>query len=85
MSDSDDVSDPSPPPPFFLCSLTVFPEDESSGLHGFLNVIVHSASGLKQSLSESFTFNLVQTTQRQNECDVTTELSYTASFLLSFK
>lgn len=31
---------------------TVFPEDESPGLHGFLNVIVHSASGLKQSLSE---------------------------------
>jgi len=42
----------------FLSSLTVFPEDESPGLHGFLNVIVHSASGLKQSLSESFTFSL---------------------------
>uniref|UniRef100_A0A8C6P3M1 BCR activator of RhoGEF and GTPase n=1 Tax=Nothobranchius furzeri TaxID=105023 RepID=A0A8C6P3M1_NOTFU len=27
-------------------------EDESSGLYGFLNVIVHSASGLKQSLSD---------------------------------
>ncbi|KAA8584182.1 hypothetical protein FQN60_007967, partial [Etheostoma spectabile] len=26
-------------------------EDESPGLHGFLNVIVHSASGLKQSLN----------------------------------
>ncbi|XP_063066303.1 breakpoint cluster region protein isoform X3 [Engraulis encrasicolus] len=26
-------------------------EDESTGLHGFLNVIVHSASGLKQSLN----------------------------------
>lgn len=27
-------------------------DDESSGLYGFLNVIVHSASGLKQSLSK---------------------------------
>lgn len=26
-------------------------DDESPGLYGFLNVIVHSASGLKQSLS----------------------------------
>lgn len=38
---------------FFLCALTASPEDESSGLYGSLNVIVHSASGLKQSLSES--------------------------------
>lgn len=29
-----------------------FTEDESSGLYGFLNVIVHSASGLKQNLSK---------------------------------
>lgn len=28
------------------------PDDEPTGLHGFLNVIVHSASGLKQSLSK---------------------------------
>uniref|UniRef100_A0AAR2KBI2 BCR activator of RhoGEF and GTPase n=1 Tax=Pygocentrus nattereri TaxID=42514 RepID=A0AAR2KBI2_PYGNA len=28
-------------------------EDESPGLHGFLNVIIHSASGLKQSLSDA--------------------------------
>uniref|UniRef100_A0A8C8JJN4 BCR activator of RhoGEF and GTPase n=1 Tax=Oncorhynchus tshawytscha TaxID=74940 RepID=A0A8C8JJN4_ONCTS len=31
--------------------LTINKEDESPGLHGFLNVIVHSASGLKQSLN----------------------------------
>lgn len=30
----------------------LFTDDESSGLYGFLNVIVHSASGLKQSLSK---------------------------------
>lgn len=46
------------PTPHPNCFLTLSPEDESSGLHGFLNVIVHSASGLKQSLSES----LMQTT-----------------------
>uniref|UniRef100_A0AAR2JF82 BCR activator of RhoGEF and GTPase n=1 Tax=Pygocentrus nattereri TaxID=42514 RepID=A0AAR2JF82_PYGNA len=31
--------------------LTINKEDESPGLHGFLNVIIHSASGLKQSLN----------------------------------
>lgn len=38
----------------FSCSdgLHPSPDDESSGLYGFLNVIVHSASGLKQSLSK---------------------------------
>uniref|UniRef100_A0A674CWA9 BCR activator of RhoGEF and GTPase n=1 Tax=Salmo trutta TaxID=8032 RepID=A0A674CWA9_SALTR len=35
----------------FISLPCVFPEDESPGLHGFLNVIVHSASGLKQSLN----------------------------------
>lgn len=37
--------------PLFFSLLT---EDESTGLYGFLNVIVHSASGLKQSLSMCF-------------------------------
>uniref|UniRef100_A0A8C4E3M5 Breakpoint cluster region protein n=1 Tax=Dicentrarchus labrax TaxID=13489 RepID=A0A8C4E3M5_DICLA len=48
-------------------------EDESSGLYGFLNVIVHSASGLKQSLSESLTFN--------NEFDIELEGSQTLRLL----
>lgn len=33
----------------------MFTDDESPGLYGFLNVIVHSASGLKQRLSKYFT------------------------------
>lgn len=37
-----------------VLTLIVFPliDDESTGLYGFLNVIVHSATGLKQSLSK---------------------------------
>lgn len=33
--------------------LCVFPDEESSGLYGFLHVIVHSAKGFKESASES--------------------------------
>lgn len=38
----------------FVIHLVVFLplDDESTGLYGFLNVIVHSATGLKQSLSK---------------------------------
>lgn len=38
----------------FVINLVVFLplDDESTGLYGFLNVIVHSATGLKQSSSK---------------------------------
>lgn len=39
----------------FCTHLMPSADDESSGLYGFLNVIVHSASGLKQSLSKWLT------------------------------
>lgn len=56
-------------------------DDESSGLCGFLNVIVHSASGLKHSLSKGSRFSLEK--DGSAKLHVASPLSLPPSFSLS--
>ncbi|KAG7266250.1 hypothetical protein CRUP_008589 [Coryphaenoides rupestris] len=56
-------------------------EDECPGLHGFLNVIVHSASGLKQSLTKTRVYRHTTQPKWNEEFEIDLEGSQTLRLL----